>query len=118
MSKKEITVDTVENLVKILQRLAEHLEHNLQEGDCDDENEDDEILKELDADLQKYQTWLWGDIEGEFSIEKALKQWETLHPNLPIPRIIMLKNGMPPTLRNLAIMLDAYPHYLAETKKG
>ncbi len=102
----------LEALLKLLQRVTEE--------ECENEEEDDdegcELIESLNNDFQDYQNWLWGDNKS-FSKKEAIKIWKKLHPKHPVPRVLQSEKEIDQKLRDIAVMFDAFPIYLAEKNK-
>ncbi len=124
---KEKMFDQIIELLAMRKKLID-LASKVEKGLNEEEIEKDElnsltgmdcpIAKELEKEYKDILLWCFGD---EIDIVanskgKAIENWVSLHPNLPIPRILqsLLKVS---TLNTIALLMDVVPYYQEDKKR-
>lgn len=91
------------------------------QGCCDEEDEDEEtecpIMVSMEKDYKDFMKWAFGCEEGEEGIIKAKRRWKKLHPDLPIPRVMLTDERLGSGMGTVCLFMDAYPLYLASQKR-
>jgi len=84
-------------------------------GKCSEKSEGESICDELDSEYRAFFEWCFGkDTNQIASFENAQLCWSKKNPSLPMPRVMLIKGGIPATERMIMLMIDAYPMYLKE----
>jgi hypothetical protein len=104
-----------ENYQDILEKMKELLELCAEKEDDDDEEE--EILKSIKKDYDEFFFWATGDSLKKVNKGELLIKWQKLHPQLAIPRILLINYDLGKELSTVCLFMDAYPLYLESLKK-